>query len=290
MAAGILDGKALAGRIKAELRQKVEGLKAKGVEPCLAVILLGQDAPSLSYVNSKERDCAEIGVKSLDYRFPQGLSQERLLSLVAELNARSDVDGILVQLPLGEGIDERRVISAIDSAKDVDGFSPINVGKMALGQECFLPCTPHGVIKLIQMSQIPTSGAHAVVVGRSNIVGRPLSILLSRREYNATVTLCHTGTRDLAAQVGRADILVACAGSPGLIHGDMIKSGAIVIDVAMNRVDDPSQARGYRLVGDVDFPSASAKASWITPVPGGVGPMTRAMLMANTVESARRRL
>ncbi|HEY9055009.1 MAG TPA: tetrahydrofolate dehydrogenase/cyclohydrolase catalytic domain-containing protein, partial [Rectinemataceae bacterium] len=215
-------------------------------------------------------------------------SQEELLALVKAFNEDPRIHGILVQLPLPKHIDERAVIAAIAPEKDVDGFTPINVGRMVLDEPCYLPCTPAGVVELIKRSGVPTNGARAVVVGRSNIVGKPLANLLARKSINATVTICHTGTKDLAAHVREADIVIACAGKPGLVTAQMLKPGACVIDVGVNRVEDASASKGYRLKGDVDFDAASAVAGWITPVPGGVGPMTITMLLANTVQAAAR--
>ncbi len=286
MAAQVLDGKLLAEKVREALKQRVSSLKARGIEPCLAVILVGEDPASQSYVNSKERDCAEIGIKSLDKRFPESLREAELLSIIAELNADPGVHGILVQLPLPRHIDERKVIAALHPAKDVDGFTPVNIGRLVIGEPCYLPCTPHGVVRLIQSAGLSTAGMHAVILGRSNIVGKPLANLLVRKDMNATVTVCHTGTRDMASFARQADILIACAGKPGLVTADMVKPGACVIDVGINRVDDAASAKGYRLVGDVDYESVSKVAGSITPVPRGVGPMTRAMLLENTVLSA----
>jgi methylenetetrahydrofolate dehydrogenase (NADP+)/methenyltetrahydrofolate cyclohydrolase len=223
-----------------------------------------------------------------DIRLPSSTGEGELLSLIEKLNADTSVHGILVQLPLPSHINEDRVITLIDPDKDVDGFHPISVGNMVLGRPGFFPCTPHGVLVLLRELTIPLSGAHAVVLGRSNIVGKPLANLLSRRDVNATVTVCHTGTKDLAKYTREADILIAAAGRPGLVTADMIKSGAAVIDVGVNRVSDPLSKKGYRLMGDVDFEGAVEKAGWITPVPGGVGPMTIAMLMQNVLDSALR--
>jgi methylenetetrahydrofolate dehydrogenase (NADP+)/methenyltetrahydrofolate cyclohydrolase len=251
------------------------------------VVLAGEDPASLSYVAAKEKALAEAGMESRDFRFGADVSQAELLELIAKLNADEKVHGILVQLPLPKGIDEDAVIAAISPAKDVDGFSPVSAGNMVLGRPGFIPCTPNGVVELLRGLGAPLSGAHAVVVGRSNIVGKPLANLLIRREINATVTICHTGTKDLARHAAQADILIAAAGRPGLITADMIKPGAAVIDVGVNRVADPSKEKGYRLCGDVDFEGAREAAGWITPVPGGVGPMTIAMLLKNTAQAAR---
>ncbi len=289
MPAIIIDGKQVAADIRAELKAKVEALKtAAGVTPGLAVILVGDDPASKSYVTAKEKACAETGLYSDDNRLPADCPQERLLQLIDRLNHDPRIHGILVQLPLPRHIDEAQVIMAIDPAKDVDGFHPVNVGRMVIGEKAFLPCTPHGVIQLLVRSGIRISGAHAVIVGRSNIVGKPLANLLLQKAAtgNATVTICHTGTRDLASFTRQADIVIAAAGRPGTITADMIRPGAAVIDVGVNRVDDPAAPRGYRLVGDVDFEPVRAKASHITPVPGGVGPMTITMLLHNTVQAA----
>ncbi|HAE21491.1 MAG TPA: bifunctional 5,10-methylene-tetrahydrofolate dehydrogenase/5,10-methylene-tetrahydrofolate cyclohydrolase, partial [Spirochaetaceae bacterium] len=232
--------------------------------------------------------CEEAGMKSIERRLPANASEEELIALVRSFNDDPAVHGILVQLPLPKHIAEKRIIDAIHPDKDVDGFTPINVGKMLLGDPCFLPCTPHGVLKLIERAGVTTKGAHAVVVGRSNIVGKPLANLLIRKDINATLTVCHTGTPDMAYHTRQADILIACAGVPELIKADMVKPGACVIDVGVNRVDDPSKAKGWRLVGDVDFNAVKDVAGSITPVPGGVGPMTITMLLFNTVESAER--
>ena len=287
--ARVIDGKALAKGLRAEIASGVAELKAgTGVVPALAVILVGDNPASISYVTAKERACAEAGIVSREIRLDASCGEERLLSEIAALNADPAIHGILVQLPLPKGFDERKVIDVISPEKDVDGFTPVNVGRMLIGEECFLPCTPFGILKLIDFAGVKTDGAHVVVVGRSNIVGKPVAALLSRREANATVTLCHTGTRDLGAFTRRADIVVAAAGRPGVITGDMLKPGAVVIDVGVNRVDDPSSSRGYVLRGDADFESCAKVASAITPVPGGVGPMTITMLLWNTLESARR--
>lgn len=288
MAATIIDGKAIASAIRSELAEQVAELAQKGLRPGLAVILVGEDPASVSYVTAKEKACAEIGIASFETRLPQDVPQQKLLDVINAANMDPDVHGILVQLPLPRHIDERAVIRTIHPDKDVDGFTPVNLGRMLLEEPCFLPCTPHGIIELLVRSGVPTSGAHAVVVGRSNIVGKPLANLLIRKSINATLTVCHTGTRDLASHVRSADIVVACAGRPGLVTADMIKPGACVIDVGVNRVPDPSKKQGYRLCGDVDFEAAAQVAGWITPVPGGVGPMTITMLLANTIEACRR--
>lgn len=286
MPAIIIDGKAAAQKIRERVKEGTRRLREGGIIPCLAVILAGDDPASLSYVAAKERALAEAGMAGRDIRLPGQCAEGELLSLMAELNADPAVHGILVQLPLPPHIREDRVITAIDPAKDVDGFHPVSMGNMVLGRPGFLPCTPHGVLVLLRDYGIPLSGAHAVVLGRSNIVGKPLANLLARREQNATVTLCHTGTRDLASITRQADILIAAAGKPGLVTADMIKEGAAVIDVGVNRVPDPQAKKGYRLRGDVDFEGVSQKAGFISPVPGGVGPMTIAMLLQNVAQAA----
>ena len=289
MSAVIIDGKAIGQKVREEAKRRTAVLREKGVVPCLAVVLIGDDPASLSYVTAKEKALAEAGMESRDIRLPASASEADLLSLIAKLNADNEIHGILVQLPLPKHIDEDRVITAIDPAKDVDGFHPVSVGNMVLGRPGFLPCTPAGVLVLLRELGIPLSGAHAVVVGRSNIVGKPLANLLARRDTNATVTVCHTGTEDLARYTLQADILIAAAGKPALITAEMVRPGAAVIDVGVNRVPDPSAKSGYRLCGDVDFAPAAEKAGYITPVPGGVGPMTIAMLLQNVAQAAEAR-
>ena len=289
MAAIVIDGKVIAAKVNEETRVRVGRLKERGINPCLAVILVGENPASLSYVKGKQKALAEAGMESRDFRLAETVSEGELLSLVASLNADPRVHGILVQLPLPPRIRESLIINAIDPGKDVDCFHPVSLGKLLQGQDGFLPCTPHGIVVLLRELHIPVSGSHTVIVGRSNIVGKPLSVLLARRELNATVTLCHTGTRDLASHTRSADILIAAAGNPGLIKGDMIKQGAAIIDVGVNRVPDSSAKKGYRLRGDVDFDEAVQTAGWITPVPGGVGPMTIAMLGRNVAEAAEKR-
>jgi methylenetetrahydrofolate dehydrogenase (NADP+)/methenyltetrahydrofolate cyclohydrolase len=289
MGAQIIDGKAVAGAIRAELKEGIAGLKGKGIVPGLAVILVGQDPASVSYVTAKSGACADVGIRSFDHRLPAAASMDEILGLVRECNSSPDVNGILVQLPLQRHHDEDAVLLAIDPAKDVDGFHPMNVGRMVIGQQAFLPCTPNGVVQLLLRSGVKTTGANVVIVGRSNVVGKPLAnLLMQKREGgNATVTVCHTRTRNIAEHTLCADIVVAAAGKPGTITADMVREGVVVIDVGVNRVEDSSKKSGFRLVGDVDFAGVSKKASLITPVPGGVGPMTIAMLLTNTVLSAR---
>ncbi|MBQ3290179.1 MAG: bifunctional methylenetetrahydrofolate dehydrogenase/methenyltetrahydrofolate cyclohydrolase FolD [Kiritimatiellae bacterium] len=286
--AKVIDGKMLAARLRGEIADGVAALKAEsGVTPALAVILVGENPASVSYVTAKERACAEAGIASREIRLPASAAEEELLSHIAALNADPAIHGILVQLPLPKGFDEKKVIDAISPEKDVDGFTPVNVGRMLIGERCFLPCTPHGIIKLIEFAGVDVRGRHAVVIGRSNIVGKPVAALLSRKGTDATVTLCHTGTPDVASFTRQADVVVVAAGRPGTLTGDMLKPGAVVIDVGVNRIPDATRPKGFRLVGDADFDSCAAVASAITPVPGGVGPMTITMLLWNTLESAR---
>jgi len=283
----IIDGKAIAAEIREEVRLEVERLKERGITPCLAVILAGENPASLSYVKAKKKALAQAGMEGRDIRLPETVSEGELLSLIAALNADNKVHGILVQLPLPAHINQLSVINAPDPRKDVDCFHPHSVGMLFLGQPVFVPCTPKGVVVLLERYNIPVSGKNVVVVGRSNIVGKPLSVLFSQRDLNATVTLCHTGTADLPLHTRQADILVAAVGKPGFIRGDMVKTGAAVIDVGINRVPDGSE-KGYHIVGDVNFDEVAPVAAWITPVPGGVGPMTIAMLMRNVLEAAKR--
>ena len=290
MAAQIIDGKQVAADMRSELKGKVSQLKKEGIVPGLAVVLVGNDPASKSYVTAKEKACDNIGIYSEDIRLAAETSQAELMGLIDKLNNNDKINGILVQLPLPKHLDEGEVLLAIDPAKDVDGFHPVNVGKMMLGQGAFLPCTPHGVIQLLLKNNVKIEGAEVVIVGRSNIVGKPLANMLIQKNAtgNATVTVCHTRTKNLADHTRKADILIAAAGRPNTITADMVKDGAVVIDVGVNRVDDATKKRGYRLVGDVDFEAVKEKASLITPVPGGVGPMTITMLLYNTVESAEK--
>jgi methylenetetrahydrofolate dehydrogenase (NADP+)/methenyltetrahydrofolate cyclohydrolase len=278
--------------MRAELKEKVTDLKTKGITPGLAVVLVGEDPASKSYVTAKERACEEIGIYSDDNRLAADTKEEDLLALIDKLNTDPKINGILVQLPLPKHIDEDKVLLAIDPAKDVDGFHPVNVGKMVVGQDAFLPCTPHGVIQLLLRNNVPLEGAEVVIVGRSNIVGKPLANMLIQKAPtgNATVTVCHTRTKNMAEHVRRAHIIIAAAGWPNTVTADMVKDGAVVIDVGVNRVEDATKKRGYRLAGDVDFEAVKEKASLITPVPGGVGPMTITMLLYNTVRSAEKTL
>ena len=285
----IIDGKLLAANLRAEIAAGVAELKEqKDVVPGLAVILVGNNPASVSYVTAKEKACVEAGMYSREIRLPETTTQDELVNLVKELNVDPSIHGILVQLPVPRHISDKAVIDAIAPEKDVDGFTPVNVGKMLIGEECFLPCTPHGIIKLIEFSGMDIKGKHAVVIGRSNIVGKPVAVLLARKETNATVTLCHTGTPDIAKFTREADIVVVAAGRPDTLKGDMLKPGAVVIDVGVNRIADETRPKGFRLVGDADFESCAPVAGAITPVPGGVGPMTITMLLWNTLESAKR--
>jgi methylenetetrahydrofolate dehydrogenase (NADP+)/methenyltetrahydrofolate cyclohydrolase len=290
MAAQIIDGKQVAAEMRAELKTEVAKLKEQGIVPGLGVILVGEDPASQSYVRAKERACEELGIYSDDNRLPADTTQQDLIALVNQMNNDPKINGILVQLPLPKGLNEAEVLLAIAPEKDIDGFHPMNVGKMMVGEKAFLPCTPHGVIQLLLRSGVTIEGAKVVIVGRSNIVGKPLANMLIQKNAkgNATVTVCHTRTANLAWHTKQADIVIAAAGGPNTITADMVKDGVVVIDVGVNRVEDATKKKGYRLVGDVDFEAVKEKASLITPVPGGVGPMTITMLLYNTVESAKR--
>ena len=296
MTAKIISGTEVAKEIRAELKEKVAKLKADGITPGLVMIRVGEDPASVSYVTGKEQACEEIGIWSQTYVLPENASEAELLAKVEEMNKAEHVDGILVQLPLPKHIDAEKVLTLIDPAKDVDGFHPVNVGKMLIGDPYFMPCTPHGAVELMVRSGNSPEGKHVVICGRSNIVGKPLiAILVQKKEHaNATVTVVHTGTKNMAEITRQADILVAAMGSPEVIKADMVREGAVVIDVGVNRVGmKPSKKDPSKMVadlrGDVDFEAVKEKASAITPVPGGVGPMTITMLMVNTVISAERR-
>ena len=286
----ILDGKETARQIRLELAAEVEKLKARGDKiPHLAAVLVGNDGGSETYVSFKVKDCKEVGFGSTLIRRPDTITESELLQLVAELNANDEIDGFIVQLPLPNHIDTQKVITAIDPNKDVDGFHPTNVGRMALGLPGFLPATPSGIIELLKRNGIDPSGKHCVIIGRSNIVGSPLSILLSRNAAyaNATVTLCHSKTQNMSSITRQADILISALGRPGFVKADMIKEGAVVIDVGTTRVPDSSKTNGFALKGDVQYDEVSVKTSAITPVPGGVGPMTRVALLMNTFKAAK---
>ncbi len=277
--ATILDGKALSAQCKETIRKEVEELAAKGCRPGMAVVLVGENPASKVYVRNKEKDCQECGIYSAMYHLPEETTEKELLELLDTLNHDASIHGILVQLPLPKQINSQRVIEAIDPAKDVDAFHPTNVGYLTQGMPRFAPCTPAGIVKLMEAYNIDPAGKHCVVIGRSNIVGKPMALLLLQK--NGTVTICHSGTKDLKAQTLQADILISAVGKTGFVTEDMVKDGAVVIDVAMNR-----NAEG-KLCGDVDYATVSQKASAITPVPGGVGPMTRVMLLENTLTACR---
>ncbi len=289
MAAELIDGKQLAQELKTELKNEVAKLKEKGVVPGLGVILVGNNPASNSYVASKEKACEKIGIFSDDLRLPDSISEKELLVHIDRMNNDNNIHGILVQLPLPSHIDEEKIINAINPDKDVDGFHPVSIGKMILGQKTFYPCTPYGVLKLLDKYDIKTEGADVVVIGRSNIVGKPLANLLMRKNKpgNSTVTVCHTRTKNLLSYTMRADIIIVASGYPDTLTADMVKEDCIVIDVGINRIEDSTRKSGYRLIGDADFNSLKDKVKMITPVPGGVGPMTITMLLFNTVESAR---
>jgi methylenetetrahydrofolate dehydrogenase (NADP+)/methenyltetrahydrofolate cyclohydrolase len=278
VSAQILDGKATAAEIRSDLKQRVAALRERGITVGLGTVLVGDDPGSQSYVGMKHRDCAEVGIESMRRDLPATATQDEVERVVAELNADPACTGYIVQLPLPRGLDEQRVLELIDPAKDADGLHPVNLGRLVMMQPGPLPCTPKGIVALLRRYGVPLAGAEVVVVGRGLTVGRPLGLLLTRRSENSTVTLCHTGTRDLVRHTRRADIIVAAAGVPGLITADMVKPGAAVLDVGVSRVDG-------RLAGDVSF-AVSEVAAWVAPNPGGVGPMTRAMLLSNVVESA----
>lgn len=286
MAAQLILGKEVAEEVFADLRTRIAALKEAGVTPGLGVIIVGEDPASQVYVRNKVRMCEELGMRSFRIDLPAGISQDQLMAKVEELNSDPSVHAFLVQLPLPKGLDENAVINAIDPRKDADCFHPENVGRMLIGEPSFLPATPAGVMEMLRRRNIETRGKHAVVIGRSNIVGKPMAALLEQKGVDATVTVANSYTPNLPEILRTADIIVAAVGRPGTVTGDMVKDGAVVIDVGTNRVDDPGSPKGWKLVGDVDFDSVSPKASWITPVPRGVGPMTICMLMANAVRAA----
>ncbi len=292
MAATIISGKKVSNEIKEELKIKVDALIAKGITPGLAAVLIGEDPASATYVRSKARACEKIGVYSEVIRRSADITTEELISIIEDLNNREEIDGILVQSPLPKHIDERAMTLLIDPKKDVDGFHPFNVGMTLIGQPTFQSCTPYGIMELLRRYEIDPSGKEVVILGRSNIVGKPMGAMLVQKAQgaNATVTTAHSRTKDFPEVCRRADILIAAIGQPEFVKGDWIKDGAVVIDVGINRVVDSSKEKGYRLCGDVDYAECEKKASFITPVPGGVGPMTIAMLLTNTVKSAQQRL
>ena len=288
----ILDGKKTSDTIKDEIAIAVQKRKEGGLKiPHLAAIIVGSDGASMTYVSSKVKSCQKVGFNSTLIDLPEDTTEEQLLHEIEDLNKDSDIDGFIVQLPLPKQIDEQKVLMAVDPGKDVDGFHPVNVGKMALDLPTFLPATPYGILELLERYKVETSGKNVVVIGRSHIVGRPMSILLSqkRKVGNATVTIAHSRTKDLASITREADIVVAALGIAEFLKGDMVKEGSTIIDVGITRVSDDTKKRGYRLAGDVDFESVSKKAAFITPVPGGVGPMTIAMLLKNTLQACENR-
>ncbi len=288
MSAGILDGKVISQKLRGEIGEAAAASSRDGTIPGLATVLVGEHPASLSYIRSKQRACTELGIHAEDVRLPADIGQAELIAEIERLNARSDIHGILVQQPLPPQISEPAVVSAILPQKDVDGFHPVNLGRLVRGEPCLVPCTPLGIVKMLQEAGVATSGKRVVVVGRSLLVGKPVAALLLQKAEtgNATVTVCHSATQDLAAVTAQADILIAAIGRPRFITGAMVREGTVVIDVGINRIDDASRKRGYRLVGDVDYDAVAPRASLITPVPGGVGPMTVTMLLYNTVQAA----
>ncbi len=286
----LIDGKKTASEIKKEIADEVLKLKGESRKiPHLAAIIVGNDGSSQTYVANKVKDCEEVGFRSSLFKYDDNVPENILLSKIRELNDDDDIDGFIVQLPLPDHIDENKVIESIDPSKDADGFHPVNIGKMVIGLPGFLPATPYGIVELIKRYNIETSGKKCVVIGRSNIVGRPVSILLSQKGMDATVTVVHSRTKNLEYIVKEADIIIAALGSPGFVRAEMVKQGAVVIDVGTTRISAPGTKSGWRLTGDVDFDNVAPKCSYITPVPGGVGPMTRVSLLRNTLEIAKRR-
>lgn len=286
----LIDGKATAAQIKKEIAAEVEKMVADGHKrPNLAAVLVGHDGGSETYVANKIKSCAECGFESTLIRFEDTVSEKELLDKIAELNADDNIDGFIVQLPLPKHIDEQKIIEAIDYRKDVDGFHPVNVGRMSIGLPCFVSATPSGIMELLRLYEIPTAGKNCVVVGRSNIVGKPVATLMMQKGTDATVTVCHSRTQDIKDICSRADIIIAAMGKPGFITADMVKEGAVVIDVGTTRVPSTETKSGFRLRGDVDFENVAPKCSYITPVPGGVGPMTICSLMRNTLQAAKQR-
>lgn len=289
MTATLLEGKPLAKEIEAEVTEEAAGLRAEGIAPNLTVVLVGDDPASKVYVGSKEKACKRVGIDSTTLRLPASLSQGDLLRLIDDLNHNRAVHGILVQLPLPREIDPNAVLCKVDPAKDVDGFAPENIGKLLLGFPYTVACTPAGIARMLDRYEVPLDGSNVVIIGRSNIVGKPLAALLVQKTKgrNCTVTICHSMTADIARHTKDADVVVAALGSPGFLRADMVRPGCTVVDVGMNRVEDPAAKRGYRLVGDADFDAILKKAAFITPVPGGVGPLTVGMLLKNTLKVAR---
>lgn len=286
----IIDGKKVAAAIRAEIAAEVPKLKSSGRKvPHLAAVLVGNDPSSESYVANKVKDCHEVGFQSSLIRFNSEVSEQELLGKIRELNEDTDIDAFIVQLPLPEHIADNKIIESIDPAKDADGFHPVNLGRMMIGEKAFLPATPYGIMELLKRYSIPIAGANCVVIGRSNIVGRPVSVLLSRKGTDATVTVVHSRSKNIREIAASADIIIAAIGSPGFVTADMVKEGAVVIDVGTTRVKSSESKTGFRLTGDVDFVNVAPKCSFITPVPGGVGPMTRVALLLNTLEASNRR-
>lgn len=284
----IIDGKAVSSGIKSEIKYETDILKSgKGIVPGLAFILAGENPASVVYVRNKGKACEEIGFYSVTERLPENTSEESIISLIKDFNKNSRIHGILVQLPLPEHINEQKIIETIDYTKDVDGFHPVNAGRMMTGEKCFIPCTPYGITELLKRSNVETEGKNVVVIGRSNIVGKPVANLLMRKEFNSTVTVCHSKTINIKQHVSEADIVIAAIGKAGFVKRDFIKEGCVIIDVGINRTENPGSKSGYKLTGDVDFEDCYEKCRLITPVPGGVGPMTIAMLMKNTLDSAK---
>jgi len=286
----LIDGKKVASEIKKEIAEEVTGLRLKGKKvPHLAAILVGNNGSSETYVAHKVKDCEEVGFKSTLIRFGNDITEAELLNKISELNLDDDVDGFIVQLPLPRHISEHKVIETIDPQKDADGFHPVNLGKMVIGLPGYLPATPFGIVELLKRYRIETSGKNCVVIGRSNIVGRPVSILLSQKGMDASVTVVHSRTKNIQSVVSQADIIIAAIGSPAFVTADMVKTGAVVIDVGTTRIESTETKSGYKLAGDVDFENVAPKCSYITPVPGGVGPMTRVSLLRNTLLAAKRK-
>jgi methylenetetrahydrofolate dehydrogenase (NADP+)/methenyltetrahydrofolate cyclohydrolase len=290
MPAQIIDGRKIAGEVRRELEPRIERLRSHGLTPGLAMVLAGEDPASLTYVGAKARACEKLGLHSETLRLPADADQQTILKAVGQLNERQDIHGVLVQLPLPPDVDPLVVAENVLPRKDVDGFHPLSAGRLMAGQETFVPCTPAGIVEMLERTGLDPGGRDVVILGRSAIVGRPLALLLMAKRLggNATVTVCHTATAGLEAHTRRADILIVAMGRPQAISGAMVKEGAVVIDVGVHRLEDPDTPKGYRLVGDVDFMAVREKASWITPVPGGVGPMTITMLLNNTVQAAER--
>ena len=283
----IIDGKLISSKIKDEVREETKKLlSVHNIIPGLAFIIVGENPASKVYVKSKGKACEETGFHSVTKTLPESSTEKELLSIIEDFNSDKNIHGILVQLPLPKHINEQKIIESIDYKKDVDGFHPQNVGRLSIGQKCFIPCTPYGIIEMIKRSNVETNGKNVVIIGRSNIVGKPMASLFLKKDINSTVTICHSSTKDIKSFTMNADILIAAIGKPDFVTGDMVKEGAVIIDVGINRVDDKNSPKGYRLTGDVDFNSCIEKVSRITPVPGGVGPMTIAMLMRNTLDSA----